>query len=132
MILIDTSAWVEFLRATGSPTDEVVNRLIDEEIATCDAVMMELLAGARNERHLVELRGLLARAVTLPMSPAHYDHAASLYRTCRASGETVGKMIDCLIGAVAIAHDAEVLHADIDFAVLARHTALRVHPDSAG
>lgn len=37
---------------------------------------------------------------------------------------------DCLIGAVAIRADAEVLHADSDFATLARHTDLRVHEAS--
>lgn len=69
-------------------------------------------------------------ATTLPTTTAAYDDAASLYRTCRRQGETVRKMIACLIGAVAIANGADVLHADIDFAVLARHTPLTVHPES--
>lgn len=92
--------------------------------------MMEVLAGARDDKHLAELRGLLAMATTLPTTTAAYDHAASLYRMCRRQGETVRKMIDCLIGAVAIGNGADVLHADIDFAVLARHTPLKVHPKS--
>ena len=39
-------------------------------------------------------------------------------------------MIDCLIAAVAITADAEVLHADADFAELAAHPPLRVHRSS--
>ena len=31
---------------------------------------------------------------------ADYDEAAALYRTCRDEGETVRKLIDCLIGSM--------------------------------
>lgn len=130
MILVDTSAWVEFLRDTGSEVCVAVDRLLDAELAICDAVSMEVLAGARDERHLLQLRGLLGRATVLPTTPADYERASSMYRACRASGETARKLIDCLIGAVAIRAGAEVLHADADFSVLARHTELRVHPAS--
>jgi predicted nucleic acid-binding protein len=130
MILVDTSAWIEFLRDTGSEVCNSVDRLLDEDLAICDAVSMEVLAGARNERHLIQLRGLLARATMLPTSPADYEAAASMYRSCRTQGETVRKLIDCLIGAVAVRAGAEVLHADTDFVALARHTELRLHPDS--
>jgi predicted nucleic acid-binding protein len=52
LILIDTSGWVEFLRDTGSPVCERVDVLLGGDVATCDPVRMELLAGARDERHL--------------------------------------------------------------------------------
>lgn len=130
MILVDTSAWIEFLRDTGSEVCVAVDRLLDADLAICDAVSMEVLAGARNERHLIQLRGLLARATMLPTTPADYDDAASMYRSCRAHGETVRKLIDCLIGAVAVRADAEILHADADFAALARHRDVRIHANS--
>lgn len=126
MILIDTSAWIEFLRATGSDVNERVRAQLVEPIATCDPVRMELLAGARDERQLGELRRLLARATSLPTSPGDYDEAALLYRTCRRSGETPRKLIDCLIAAIAIRHETTILHRDSDFDVLARHTSLTV------
>jgi predicted nucleic acid-binding protein len=87
---------------------------------------MEVLAGARNERHLGELRALLARATIIPTTPTDYEVAATLYRTCRSNGETVRKLIDCLIAATAIKARTGVLHADVDFVVLARHTQLQV------
>ena len=130
MILIDTSAWVEFLRATGSATATEVRTLVagNAEMATCDAIRMELLAGARGRAHLADLRGLLARCVNLPLEPEDYEVAASLYRTCRQGGETVRKLVDCLIAASAIRHDVALLHLDADFDAIARHSALRVHP----
>jgi predicted nucleic acid-binding protein len=103
-----------------------VDDLLAAEIATCDAVRMEVLAGARNDQHLQQLRRLLARASTLPIEPVDYDAAAALYRTCRQRGHTVRKLIDCLIAAVAIRGDVPVLHMDVDFDVLAQHTTLQV------
>lgn len=131
MILVDSSAWIEFLRDTGSPVCIAVDHLLGRNLAICDAISMEILAGARDEQHLAKLRGLLARATLVTIVPEDYDHAAALYRTCRRNGETVRKLIDCLIAAVAIRSKVSILHADTDFAVLARHTPLELHPDSA-
>jgi predicted nucleic acid-binding protein len=127
LILVDSSAWIEFLRNTGSTVSDTVHELLAEEIAVCDAVRMEVLAGARDESHLLSLRRLLARAVTIPTVTTDYDDAAALYRRCRRRGETVRKLVDCLIAATAIRACATVLHNDADFDTLARHTELRVY-----
>ncbi len=131
MIIIDTSAWIEFLRDTGSRVCNTVDDLLEADLAICDAISMEVLAGARSEQHLAQLRGLLARATLVPIIAEDYDQAAALYRTCRRNGETVRKLIDCLIASVAIRSKAPILHADADFAALARHTSLATHADSA-
>jgi predicted nucleic acid-binding protein len=128
VILVDTSAWVEFLRGTGSPVCERVDELLGGHIKTCDAIRMEILAGARDEAHLEQLRRLLARARGVRTTTARYEQAAQLYRRCRRAGETPRKLVDCLIAAVAIHASVPVLHADADFDVLARHTALEVVP----
>lgn len=129
MILIDTSAWIEFLRDTGSRVCVRVDKLLDSRIATCDAIRMEVLAGARDEEHLQQLRRLLARATLLPTEPIDYDTAAALYRSCRSQGKTVRKLIDCLIAAVAIRAGVPVLHRDEDFAAIEAVTELRVDGD---
>ncbi|MEI2784449.1 MAG: PIN domain-containing protein [Candidatus Nanopelagicales bacterium] len=56
----------------------------------------------------------------------HYEMASALFRDARSSGVTVRRLIDCLIAAVAIDHDAILLHADRDFDGLTRTSALRV------
>ena len=104
---------------------DTVHELLAEEIAVCDAVRMEVLAGARDESHLLSLRRLLARAVTIPTLTTDYDDAAALHRRCRRQGETVRKLVDCLIASTAIRAGATILHNDADFDVLARHTELR-------
>jgi predicted nucleic acid-binding protein len=126
MILIDTSAWIEFLRDTGSSVCLRVDELLGGDIVICEPVRMEILAGARDDKHLNDLRRLLAGATLLATEPIDYEEAASLYRVCRRGGETVRKLIDCLIATIAIRSDVPILHNDADFEVLGRHTALRI------
>jgi len=127
LILIDTSVWVEFLRGTGSAADERIDRLLadDSPIATTDVVLMELLAGAGEQRHRQHLRKLLARCEFIAVEgPGDYERAAGIYRACRRGGETVRKLTDCLIAQVAMRSDCELLHADGDFSAIARHVPL--------
>lgn len=125
--MVESSAWAEYLRGTGSTACDEVDRLLDADIAVTEPIVMEVLAGARNDRHLRDLRGLLARARLLRCEWADWVAAVELYRHCRANGETVRRLLDCLIGAVAIRHGVPVLYHDRDFDVLARHTDLAVH-----
>ena len=71
MILADTSAWVEYDRATGSAVDRRVAELIDQDgpLATTEPVVMEVLAGARDDSREAQLRGLLLRNAFLPFDP---------------------------------------------------------------
>jgi predicted nucleic acid-binding protein len=129
VILADTSAWVEYLRATGSPVHLRLRRLIADEgdLVTTEVVMMELLAGETTPEGVARLRRLLGRFDLLAVEGlADYEAAAELHRRCRGGGETVRNLTDCLIAAVAVRHGAALLHRDQDFDVIARHTRLRV------
>jgi predicted nucleic acid-binding protein len=105
VILADTSAWVEFLRATGSPAHLRLRELIagEGDLATTDVVAMELLAGTTTHDAMTQLRRMLLRFQHLPVEGlADHEAAADLYRRCRAGGETVRKLTDCLIAVVAV------------------------------
>ena len=128
MILADTSAWVEFVRDTGSAACNLLDAALEGDVAICDAVKMEVLAGARGERHVRALRRMLDRAVMLNTIPTDYDHAASIYRSCRRRGDTPRSLVDCLIAAIAVRAGIPILHADRDFAVIARHSPLEAIP----
>jgi len=92
---------------------------------------MEVLAGARDDLQLATVSRALDQATVIPMQSTDYDTAAALYRRCRRQGETVRKLLDCLIAAVAIRAGIPVLHNDRDFDVLARHTELQTdRPES--
>lgn len=87
---------------------------------------MEILAGARNDAEAVVLKAFLSQLSMMQIQSGDYDTAAALYRSCRRQGETVRKLLDCLIAAVAIRAEIAVLHNDRDFDVLARHTELQL------
>jgi predicted nucleic acid-binding protein len=128
VILVDTSAWTEYLRGTGSGTHFRLRELLaaDAVLATTDVVHMELLAGARNETDDVQLRRLLAALEHIPVGPLDWETAARLHRTCQRQGEPVRSLTNCLVAAVAIRIGAPVLAYDREFVVLARLTDLEL------
>ena len=123
MILVDATAWIEFLRATGSPADLRLSELLDsdEPLACIDLVLMKVLAGARVDEHRDRLRRLLARCTYLPTeAPADCERAADLYRRCHAAGVKVRRLPECVTAVVAMRHGLPLLHADQDFEAIAR------------
>jgi predicted nucleic acid-binding protein len=131
MILVDSSAWIELLRGTGHAAHRTLKHHLaaGSPLATTEVVVMELLAGTRSDRDRDRLRQrLLALPLLRLRGMPDFERAAELYRRCRDRGETVRKLIDCLIAAVAIRERATLLHADRDFDVLIRHTRLRGEP----
>jgi predicted nucleic acid-binding protein len=133
VILADTSAWVEYDRGTGSPVDRRVAELIEAggELAVTEPVVMEVLAGARDDRREVDLRRLLLRFELLPLDPASdFDGAVRIYRRCRAAGVTPRGMIDCMIAAVAWRGDATLLAHDADLAHVGDVIGIELDPAS--
>jgi predicted nucleic acid-binding protein len=117
MILVDTSAWVEFDRGTGSPVDARLSRLIatTDDVAVTEPVIMEVLAGARDDRREGDLRRLMERFRLIRFDAAvDFDGATRIYRTCRRAGVTPRGMVDCMIAAVAWRSGATLLAADAD------------------
>jgi predicted nucleic acid-binding protein len=128
--LVDTSAWVEFLRGTGSPAHRTVRDLVrsGRPVHTTDVVMMEVLAGGRDERHAAQLNQLLLACEFVGLEGLDdFEQAASIYRACRRAGETVRALNDCLVATVAIRARLDLVHADRDFEAIARHTDLELH-----
>ena len=122
MILADTSAWVEYDRATGSRVDRRLEELIEVAgpLAVTEPVVMEIVAGARTEEREAQLRRLLGRFELLRFDAvSDFDGAARIYRRCRRAGITPRGMIDCLIPAVALRHGATLLAADADLSRVA-------------
>ncbi|MGH2473009.1 MAG: type II toxin-antitoxin system VapC family toxin [Candidatus Limnocylindria bacterium] len=129
MIVADTSAWVEFLRGTDHKVAARLRELIerDEDLAVTEVILMELLAGARSGTGVRELRSRLLGFKVLPLEGlADFEEAGVIYRACRDAGETLRSLSDCLIAVPVIRAGAVLLHNDADFAVIARHSSLRI------
>jgi predicted nucleic acid-binding protein len=129
VILVDTSAWIEYDRATGSPADRRLTDLVATTgpLAVTEPVVMEVLAGARTDEHEARLLGLLDRFALLAFDPvADFPAAARVYRRCRAAGVTPRGMVDCMIAAVAWRCDAMLLAHDADLDRVAGVMALHL------
>lgn len=127
MLLVDSSAWIEYLRSTDSPAHHaVVTAVADATAATTDAVMLEVLAGtARAE--VARVTRLLGNQHFIGQEPMiDVRAAANIYHACREHGWTPRSSVDCLIAAVAIRKGLPVLHRDRDFDVIANHVPLEV------
>jgi predicted nucleic acid-binding protein len=123
VIIADTSAWVEYDRATGSDVDERLSQLIEigGRLAVTEPVLMEVTAGARTDEGAARLRALLLGCRLLPYdSAADFDAAARIYRRCRRAGVTPRGMVDCMIASVAWRHRAVLLARDANLERIAR------------
>src|SRR5688572_46488 len=114
-MIVDTSAWIEWLRATGSEVDHALKAAFERgDLTTVTGVIrQEVLQGARGERQAGDLGRLLSACDSVePVYPETYEHAADLYRRCRRAGHTVRGTVDCLVAAVALEHGLPVLAHD--------------------
>lgn len=132
MYLLDTSAWIEYLRDTNSDTCNEVDRLYHadpSEVGMTEPVMMELLAGPTNPRAIAQIEKLITGLPLLPVDAfVDYRAAATAARAVRQSGNTVRSIVDSLIAAVAARTGATLVHQDRDFELLAEVLPdLRLH-----
>jgi predicted nucleic acid-binding protein len=114
--LVDTSAWIETLRASGKPAirAKVSGLTADDRVVLCDAVRVELWNGAGGAREHRLLRAMEEQLETVPTTAEVWALARDLARSARAAGLTV-PAIDLLIAACAEHHGLGLIHQDIHF-----------------
>ena len=118
MILIDTSAWIEFLRRRGDPVvKQAVARLMEAELAayTCP-VAFELWSGVRAGEE-ADLEEAFSFSRHLPFVKMDWWEAASLERRLRGAGKTIPRD-DIFVATVAIRAGVELLCRDRHFDVI--------------
>lgn len=116
-VLVDTSAWVEFLNGHPSPERDAIVRLLkgEDDVCTCGVIVAEVLKGLRQGRGRSRIQDLFGQMTFLEaVGIAPYVRAAELYRSFRRRGKTVRSTIDCLIAVLAEENDCAVLARDRD------------------
>lgn len=127
MILVDTSAWIEFLRGTTDPVVPDLRQRIarGDALAMTEPVGMELLAGVGTSEQERRVNALVDGLPLLPIDARiDYRAAARLSLASRRNGHPIRSMIDCLIAAVAIRREVPLLHRDRDYDYLAEISPL--------
>ena len=126
MKLIDSSAWVEFLRKKGDPSvKQAVARLIQTELAayTCP-IRFELLSGVRPEEE-ADLDQAFALSHHVPFEREDWREAALLERQLRAKGLAVPRN-DLFVATVAIRASLSVTCRDTHFDAVRRVVGQRL------
>ncbi|MGI8415369.1 MAG: type II toxin-antitoxin system VapC family toxin [Nakamurella sp.] len=129
MILVDTSAWIEYLRGSADEVVVRIDALLDEgtQLVITEPIVMELLAGATTPRLEQQIGRLVDGLPELPVDARlDYRAAARLHVASRRNGHPIRSLVDCLIAAVAIRREVPVLHRDRDFEFLADVSTLRI------
>ncbi len=97
MILVDTTVWIDWLRATPTPATGRLAALLDDgEAALAPVILQELLQGAASPRALLTLRRQFeALPMLMPRAgTATYAEAGTLYSRCRWQGVTPHRPLD--------------------------------------
>ncbi len=130
MIVVDTTVWIDFLEAKGTPFDLHLTGLIQrgETLALTDLIYCEVLQGIVDEVNFRRVRDILQSYPILRMRGLDtFEHAARIYRECRRRGFTIRKTADCLIAAACLEAGAELYHNDRDFEAIAKVRGLKIY-----
>jgi predicted nucleic acid-binding protein len=130
-VLVDTSAWVEFINGSESPHADAVEALLrgDDQPLTCGIVVSEVFQGLRRDA----TRGAIEQSFrdldfVEPGSIDTYMRAAELHRKLRQRGVTIRSTIDCILAVMAEEAGAFLLARDRDLAAILASGLVKVKP----
>jgi predicted nucleic acid-binding protein len=131
MILIDSSVWIANLRDQETPATRWLRQSQPGDgIILGDLILLEILQGAKSDRHAEELRAELQDYGIVPILDQTVTiGAATNFRHLRSRGITVRKTVDLIIATYCLVYGHRLLHQDRDFHGFEQHFGLDVfHP----
>lgn len=119
--LIDTSAWIEFLRPKGDPAikSRVADIIALGAAAYACPIRFELMLGAK-PKELEDLNQALGFARRIEVTPAHWDQAAGYASKLRLKGLNF-PALDLIIATVANSDKIPLLARDAHFSLIRDH-----------
>jgi len=124
MFLIDSSAWIEYLRPKGSQKvkQKVREILQREEAACCGIVVVEILRGATNEKDFQSLSDSLRSLPQIPIDDPVVERASRWGFLLDRKGKFVSTT-DLIIASAAY-KKARLIHVDSDFELVSTEVDL--------
>ena len=129
MVIVDTSAWIEYFR-NGVPKiiDAVDNCLDKNHVGIGDLIYCEVMQGIRKQWERDQVSSLLLSLPRFTMVGFQIaEKSAFNYRLLRSQGVTVRKTIDVLIATFCIENDFQLVHNDSDFDLMVDPLGLEIH-----
>jgi predicted nucleic acid-binding protein len=124
MFLIDSSAWIEYLRPKGSQKvkQKVREILQREEALCCGILVVEMLRGAKNEKDFQSLNDSLRSLPQIPIDDPVVERASQWGFLLDRKGKSVSTT-DLIIASAAY-KKARLIHMDSDFELLSTEVDL--------
>jgi predicted nucleic acid-binding protein len=128
MIVVDSSVWIGHFRDRDiEPVRKLRGLRNPDQVIVGDLILVEVLQGARDDRHAAQLeRVLRAFKIEAMLSDELAVRAARNYRTLRSQGITVRTTIDLIIATFCAEYGHSLLHDDRDFTPLASWLSIPV------
>ncbi|ADB18924.1 PilT protein domain protein [Pirellula staleyi DSM 6068] len=114
--LLDTNAWITYLKAPNSGVQRRLSAELPQNIVTCSIVLSELLHGAEKygnrEKRVSTVRTLLAPFQCLPFDEIDAIHYASLRHELELRGEVIGPY-DLQIAAICLRNQLTLVTSNL-------------------
>jgi predicted nucleic acid-binding protein len=130
MIVVDSSVWIGQFRGADRRAVSSLNHIMTMEeaytIIVGDIVLVEVLRGARDDRHAEWIERRLRKfTIERMLDDRSAVRVAANYRKLRSFGVTV-PTVDLIIATFCVERGHSLLHDDHDFDVMAAHLGLSV------
>ena len=127
MIVVDTSVWIGHMRRADTSAVAKLRAIENpRDILVGDIILLELLQGARDERHAKTISSNMSAYLQEPMLSVDLaQKTARNFRLLRAAGITIRKTSDLIIGTYCIEFGHYLLHEDRDFEPMVKHLDLK-------
>lgn len=117
--LVDTSAWIEYLKRTSHPiVKEIESALLFNTAAICQLILAELIQGAKSEKEIALIMDLALVVKVFKESESTWQQAGFLANKLRKRGKTIS-LIDCYLAVLAKENKAMILTLDKHFSMIA-------------
>jgi predicted nucleic acid-binding protein len=128
MVIVDTSAWVEYLQDGLAPVVKKVDDCLGQDLVGIgDLIYCEVMQGIRSSQQRGQVSSLLLSLPQFEMVGFGIaEKSAANYRLLRSKGVTIRKTIDVLIGTFCAEHGFQIVHNDSDFTLMAKHIGLDI------
>jgi predicted nucleic acid-binding protein len=127
MIVVDSSVWIGHFRDHDTAAVRKLRSIEAlEQIIVGDVILLEVLQGARDERHASRLEGILREfKIEFMLDDEVATKAARNYRMLRRKGITIRTTVDLVIATFCAQREYALLHDDRDFQPLISHLDIR-------
>lgn len=123
LVLVDTCAWIDFLRyQEGELGNQVAVLIENNQVAITGVIIAELLQGVKSETQKQQINLLINSVMSFPTQEFDWVNAGLLLQELRSRGITL-PLTDALIAVIAQRYQVKVLTIDKHF----QHLAVKLY-----